>query len=333
MNDKSKALYEAHVAFVLERFKPGKLPGMIREESAFVWDQLDSVRLGDVLSKQEILDFQQRNFEHRRKMSDPAKTYARSLRDAVVDHLRESQATLGSMIDKKDYDRLVREVATLKKIRHELIHTVVSNPLYGEIIANILADGIKSFTSEEGLAGKIPGASSLFKMGQGLLGGLQDSIDKNVRKFIAENIHKLTSQSEQFVRDLIDDRKVTELGETLWQKTSSKPIGETVRRFDASEFNGFEPIVEDLVNQAVRSPFARELNEMVIDHFLQENGEKSLQRLLLDIEIGKEDVLRESEQFFSKVAEVALRDGSLEDRVRKHLFDFYNSDAVTGILG
>ena len=79
MNEKTKALYEAHVAFVLDSFGPAKLPGIIGEESGFIWDQLDSVKLGDVLSKQEILDFQERNFEHRRKVSDPAKTYARSI--------------------------------------------------------------------------------------------------------------------------------------------------------------------------------------------------------------------------------------------------------------
>jgi hypothetical protein len=332
MNQKADALYEAHVAYVLRNFQPDKLPTLIRDEAGFIWDQLDSVRLGDVLSKQEILDFQKRNFEHRQRMSAPARTYAHSLRDAIVEHLRANKTSLSDVIEKKDYDRLVKEISQLKDIREQLIHAVVSNPLYGEVIANILADGIKSFTSEEGFAGKIPGASSLFKMGSGLLGGLQDSIDKNVRKFIADNIQKLTGSSEKFVRDLLNDRKVAELGEKLWQKTSGKPVGDAVKRFQARDLEPFEPVVEDLVNQALRSPFAAGINEVIIDHFLKEKGGLSLQALLLEIEVTRDDVVRESEEFFSKVFAVSLKDGSLETRIRKHLKDFYGSPEVAGIL-
>jgi len=333
MNDKAKALYEAHVAHVLDNLGAEKLPALVSEESAYIWEKLDGVKLNDVLSKEEILDFQKRNFDHREKVSEPAKTYGRSLRDTIIAHLKSSDTTLKDMISKSDYDALIQEASTLKDVREEIIHSAVSNPLYSEIIANSLADGIKSFTSEEGLAGKIPGASSLFKMGSGLLGGLQDSMGKNVRKFIAENIQKLTGQSEKFVQNLIDDRKVRELGEKLWQKTSSKTVGNALKRFDATQYDGFEPIVEKVVNQALRSDAAKELNDVIIDHFIKENGDKSLQQLLLDIEIEQADVVRESVELFSKICERALADGTLEERVRKHLEDFYASDVVAGIVG
>ena len=42
---------------------------------------LDSVKLNEVLSKEEILDFQKRNFEHREKVSDPAKNAVYSDQD------------------------------------------------------------------------------------------------------------------------------------------------------------------------------------------------------------------------------------------------------------
>ncbi|MCP4120344.1 MAG: hypothetical protein GY751_01175 [Bacteroidetes bacterium] len=332
MNDKAKALYEAHVAHVLNNLGPDNLPDLVSEESGYVWEKLDGVKLNEVISKDEILDFQKRNFDHREKVSEPAKTYGKSLRDAVIAHLKSSDTTLKDIISKNDYDAIIKEASTLKEVREEIIHSAVSNPLYSEIIANSLADGIKSFTSEEGLAGKIPGASSFFKMGSGLLGGIQDSIDKNIRKFIAANIQKLTGQSEKFVQNLIDDRKVKELGEKLWQKTSTKTVGSALRRFDASQYDGFEPIVERVVNQALRSDAAQELNEVIIDHFLEENGGKSLQQLLLDIEIEKEDVVRESVELFGKICERAMADGTLEERVRKHLEDFYASDVVAEIL-
>ena len=109
-------------------------------------------------------------------------------------------------------------------------------------------------------------------------------------------------------------------------------MGRAIKNVDVSQFDSFEPIVEEIVNKALRSEFARDLNEVVIDHFLKENGDKSLQQLLLDIEIMKEDVVRESEELFTKIFTRALEDGTLEERVRKHLSDFYDSDEVDGIL-
>lgn len=333
MNEKARSLYEAHVAFVLSRLDEKNLPGLVAGEASFIWEKLASVKLADVITKEEILDFQKRNFEHREKISDPARSYFHALRDAVVDFLKTNPSTLADVVDKKDFDALMLEISRQKEVRERIIHEVVSNPLYAEVIANSLADGIKSFTSEEGLAGKIPGASSFFKMGQGLLGGLQDSIDRNIRKFVSENIHKLTSQSERFVQNLIDDRKVRELGEKAWKRASATPVSKAASKLDAKRFEPLEPVLERLANHALRSGFARDLNDMVVDHFLKENGGKSLQQLLLDIEISEKDVVREATDLFVRVARQARSDGSLEARVRKHLSDFYGSPEAAALLG
>lgn len=332
MNDKAKALLDAHVNFILQRVKGDELNDIIREEASFIWEHLDSVRLKDVASAQEVLDFQKRNFEHRTKAADPVKIYIKELRQAIYDHLAKSDHTAADIIQKSTYDELVKEVSELHDVRRELIKGAISNPLYGQVIGNILADGIKSFTSEEGVAGKIPGASSFFKMGSGLLGGLQDSIDKSVRKFISENIGKLTRQSEGFVQDLMNDAKVRELGQSLWDSTSRKPIKKMVARVRVDEFDGFEPVVEKLANEVVRSELATELNELVINHFFEEHGKKSLQELLLGMEISREDVERESVELFGRILRQALEDGSLKKRVKKHLKDFYKSDEVAAIL-
>lgn len=332
MNDKAKALLDAHVNFILDELSGDRLKEIIQDETSFIYDYLDKVKIGEVLSKEEILDFQKRNFDHRNEVAEPVKIYAKSLRSAVVEHLKTSDTTLSDVVDKKKYDELVEEIAKLKDIREKLIHAAVSNPLYTDVIANTLSSGIKSFTSEEGLAGKIPGASSFFKMGGGLLGGISDSIDKNVRKFINENMPKLTAQSEKFVQGMIDERKVKEIGEEIWQKANSKSVKQTVARLDVEQFDGFEPIIESMSNYALKSEFVAEINEVVIDHFLSENGEKSIQQILTDIEISKDDVLREAEELVVKIVEQAKLDNTLEGRIRMHLSSFYESDAVASIL-
>ncbi|MCB0501949.1 MAG: hypothetical protein KDD32_04660 [Bacteroidetes bacterium] len=332
MNTKTKDLFEAHVAFTLSELTGDQLKQTIESETVFIWEQLAKIKLDEVITKEEIIDFQKRNFDHRDKVAEPVKAYAKSLRNAVIDYLKTNDTKLKDVVDHGSYKKMVNEIAGLTDIRKQLIHSAVSNPLYGEVLANILSNGIKSFTSEEGLAGKIPGASSLFKMGGGILSGLSDSLDKNVRKFVTENIPKLTAQSEGYINSLIDERKVREIGEKIWDKGNEKSIGYGIGKIDVEQFEDFEPIIESMVNHFLKSDYANEINAFVIDHFLKENGQKSLQLLLTDIEITKEDVTRESVEFFSKVGAQALSDGSLETRVRLHLSKFYESDVVGKIL-
>ncbi|MEZ5007699.1 MAG: hypothetical protein R2753_06050 [Chitinophagales bacterium] len=333
MNKKTKDLFEAHVAYTIAELTGDNLKKTIEGETAFIWDRLAKIKLNDVITKEEIIDFQKRNFDHRDKVAEPVKAYAKSLRDAVIKHLESSDAKLSDIVDRDSYDELVNEIAGLKEIREKLINAAVSNPLYGEVIANTLSDGIKSFTSEEGLAGKIPGASSFFKMGGGLLSGLQDSVDKNVRKFISENISKLTKQSGKYIADIVNERKIKEISDTIWRKGNEKPISYAVKKMDVDQFESFEPIVEAMTNHFLKSDYANEINAFVVEHFLKENGKKSLQKILTDIEITKKDVMRESVEFFTKVGEQSLADGSLEERVRLHLGKFYESDVVGKILG
>ena len=118
----------------------------------------------------------------------------------------------------------------------------------------------------------------------------------------------------------------------MWQKASSRTVADVMKEVDVEEFDGFEPVIETIVNKALRSEPAARLNELIIDHFLAENGEKSLQQLLLDVEITEEDVQRESVELFGKIIERALEDGSLEERIREHLQRFYGSDEVAAIL-
>lgn len=85
-------------------------------------------------------------------------------------------------------------MVALKDLRADLIKRAVNNPFYAEMISNTLYNGIKNFmNSEDGPASKITG-SSLFKIGSGLLGGalsgIEDGIDKNVKKFLKSNLQK-----------------------------------------------------------------------------------------------------------------------------------------------
>ncbi len=98
-------------------------------------------------------------------------------------------------------------------MREKIIKDIVQNPFYGEMIADTLYDGIKSFAAQSGPSNETVGGS-LFNLGKGILGaalsGVSDTIDKNIKKFIADNLQKSIAKesylykSKKEVRDLLE---------------------------------------------------------------------------------------------------------------------------------
>ena len=106
---------------------------------------------------------------------------------------------------------------------------MVKNPFYGEMIADTLYDGIKSFAAQSGPSNETVGGS-LFNIGKGLLGaalsGVSDTIDKNIKKFISDNLQKSLVKNEQMLKDKLSDAKLRVMAKTIWQKLEETKVEE-----------------------------------------------------------------------------------------------------------
>lgn len=162
-----KKIYEAHVAFELEQFGKKHLKATIKEEISAAWKWLDNVKLNEVASVEQVIAFQERNIKDR-KLTKHQKEYLVDLSISVHHLALKSKHAVADFLNKESFDDIADKVIEQKEIREKLIKDIVHNPFYGEMIADTLYDGIKSFAAQSGPSNETVGGS-LFNLGKGIL--------------------------------------------------------------------------------------------------------------------------------------------------------------------
>jgi hypothetical protein len=232
-----KKIYEAHVAFELEQFGKKHLKANMKEEITAAWKWLDTVKLNDVASVENVIAFEERNIKDR-KLTKHQKEYIIDLSESIHQLALKSKHTVADFLNEESFNDIADKLIEQKEIRDKLIKDIVNNPFYGEMIADTLYDGIKSFAAQSGPSNETVGGS-LFNLGKGILGaalsGVSDTIDKNIKKFISENLQKSIAKSEQTLKDKLSDAQLRKMAKNIWDKledTKVKDLAKGVKLTD-----------------------------------------------------------------------------------------------------
>ena len=327
MKSDIKKIYEAHVSFELEQFDKKHIKANIKEdvEAAFTW--LGKVKLKDISNAEKIKLFLSRNVKHY-ELSDEQRDYAKDLAKHIHQEAKQSKHTVSDYLSEKRYQEIADKIIAQKEWREEIIENIVKNPLYGEIIADTLYDGIKAFASQSGPSNETVGGS-LFNLGKGLLGaalsGVSDTIDKNIKKFIAENLSKTLKQSEQHLKDRFSDTKLRSSSKTIWSKIENVRISGVAKKIKFEDIDGSLDISEHVIKDLLKNDAVKEITDLVIDHFFDYCNEKTITVLLNENGITKEKVIKETEEFAIPLIEKANKDGFLLHRIEARLKKFYST--------
>lgn len=324
-----KKIYEAHVAFELEQFGKKHLKATIKEEISAAWKWLDNVKLNEVASVEQVIAFQERNIKDR-KLTKHQKEYLVDLSISVHHLALKSKHAVADFLNKESFDDIADKVIEQKEIREKLIKDIVHNPFYGEMIADTLYDGIKSFAAQSGPSNETVGGS-LFNLGKGILGaalsGVSDTIDKNIKKFISENLQKSIAKSEQTLKDKLSDAQLRKMAQNIWDKLEDTDVKQLAKGVKLTEKDRTAILhsAEKALQAVLQSEPLAELNEHVLNHFFEHSGKKSIAQILEDNGITEKVAIRESEEFLIPYIEKAAKDGFLQERIEARLSKFYST--------
>jgi hypothetical protein len=324
-----KKIYEAHVAFELEQFGKKHLKANMKEEITAAWKWLDTVKLNDVTSVENLIAFEERNIKDR-KLTKHQKEYIIDLSESIHQLALKSKHTVSDFLNVESFNDIADKLIEQKEIRNKLIKDIVNNPFYGEMIADTLYDGIKSFAAQSGPSNETVGGS-LFNLGKGILGaalsGVSDTIDKNIKKFISENLQKSIAKSEQTLKDKLSDAQLRKMAKNIWDKLEDTKVKDLAKGVNLTDKDRTAILhsAEKAIHAALQSDPVAELNEHVLTHFFKHSGNKSIAQILEDNGITEKIVIRESEEFLIPYIEKAAKDGFLKDRIEARLHKFYET--------
>jgi hypothetical protein len=327
MKAEIKKIYEAHVAFELEQFNKKNTKANIKEEVDAVFDWLEKVKLNDIADAEMVKGFLERNVKHY-ELSEAQKAYATDLAKHIHKEARQSKHTVADYISEKRYNEIAERLIAQKEWREELIEGMVKNPVYGEIIADTLYDGIKAFAAQSGPSNETVGGS-LFNLGKGILGaalsGVSDTIDRNIKKFIAENLSKTLKQSEQHLKDRFSDAKLRASSKSIWLKIEDVKISSVAKKIKFEDIENTLEMSEQVAKDLLKNAAVIQLSDIVIEHFFECCNSKTIAELLEENGVNRKNVIKEAEVFAVPLLEKALKDGFIQERIEARLKKFYTT--------
>lgn len=329
MTKKKDDLLEAHVRFELERLRGEKLPATLAEEVADVFAWLGHVRLHEVVSADQVVDWIGRN------------VIERPISPELVDEIRENvlfvhefltndDARVASLLPRGVFDQLVDNIIGLEDLRREITHQVISSSVYGVLISNVLYRGIKAFVlTENALAKNIPGASSLLRMGQNALNAgaptLGRSIDKQLLAFISANVQETILESETFLNTTLDARLMRKWSNEVWAANAETEMAELAGYVDTESLEAMVQIGLNFWLHFRATPLFAELMAGLVRNFFRVHGEKDVRAWLAAMGVTQAIVTHEVTLLAAPVVETALRSGYAEKRIRRRLDAFYRA--------
>lgn len=339
MNTTAESLLKAHVAYFLNELKGEKRKSYIRDESKAIYHWVSAQPLSSLVPEQNVLDFAEISLSEI-QVGESTKAYAKDVLNAVLAYVEENDIEIDDLISKKSWDAVADRIIAERQIREDLIGKLVNNPFYGELLSEVLYNSIKSFLQQSGPSSD-KGIGGLFNVGKGLLGaalsGIEENIDRNVKKFLTENINKTIRDSEKIIKSKLTDAKLKDASNKLWNTLDDmnfNVIAAKIKKVTTNKGGGesLEQISEEIVNDLKKSKAVKEIGELVIKHFYATYGHQPVGVLMNNLFVTEEKVVRESVRMAEPIIQQLISSGFLEERLYQHFKGFYESDEVTKIL-
>jgi hypothetical protein len=339
MNKTAEALLNAQVKYTLDALQGEQLAQHIEAEARAAYHWVAKQPLESLVPKQNVLNLAETALSEF-VVTDATKEYFQSLSHAILDYVAENDIEIDDVISKSTWDKIADKVIAERQIREEIISRIVGNPFYGELLSEVLYNSIKSFLQQSGPSSD-KGLGGLFNVGKGLLGaalsGIEDNIDRSVKKFLSENINKTIRDSEKIIKSKLTDAKLKEASNKLWSTLDDlnfTEIAEKLKKMSVSNSGGSSAsqLGVEILNDLKKSQSVKDLGQLVIDHFYEVHGHQPVSVLMTNLVVTEEKVVRESLRVATPIIQSMIKTGYLESRLKEHFQKFYESKEVTAIL-
>jgi hypothetical protein len=335
MHATAKALLDAHTRYVMQQLTGPALASVLDDETAVFWDWLAARPVTAIIDEVRVRDFLLRNvFEitpSERLLAQIGTLSARALASPL-----NKQTKLEELLNAREYDLIVDRLIALEDVRREIVHAVMQNPSVTQLISDLVYNGVKNYLMEDGgLAKKVPGMSSLMKMGKGMMErvGADDALEGALKSYVKRNTRATMEMSEKLVNHALETPKLKSVSRQFWQQIKSAPLDRATRYVKQDDVQDVVVIGSTVWNHFRQTSYARELlNELVHAWFEQWGGDPA-STALESIGLDKARLQAEVKLLLTPLAAELEKGGHLEARVRLHLEAFYSSAAATAALG
>lgn len=336
MSDLIHQILEAHIEHELNRFKDEGYKQTIEEEVTAIFEWVKKIKLKDIVTADQILGIIRRNVVEL-PVAGGVTELAGEMSQKVLASRLNKKTALEDIFDRKQYDDIIDKVGSLQNARKDLIRRLVNSSVYSRQISEVLFVGIKEYIlSENIIAKKVPGMSSLIKVGKFAVNktmhSLEVAIENKVKSYIESNLGNTIKRSERSLNDYFNKTQIVDMGEEIWESIASAKLSEYFSTIDANDMEDFIVIGYEFWLHFRKTPYFKGIYTELVKHFFKKYGDRELDVILEDVGVTREMVIHELTEIIAPGVEKALSIGYLEERIRARLESFYLSANAASLV-
>lgn len=336
MHATAHALLEAHTRHVMNRLSGPALIELLEAETAISWGWMAARPVRTIFDEVQVRDFLLRNvFEMtpgERLLTQIGTIATRALKSPL-----NSQARLEELLNATEYDHIVDRLIGLEEARRDIIRAVMQNPAVTQLISDLVYNGVKNYLVEDGgLAKKVPGMSSLMKIGKGVMdrmGSLDAALEGALKSYVKRNTRATMELSERLVAHALETSKLKAMSRHFWQQIKTMPLDHATRHVREADVKDVVVIGNTLWNHFRQTTHARELLNELVHAWFGQWGDEPVSTVLESLGLDTPRLQHEIKTLLTPIVTELEKSGHLEARVRAHLEVFYSSDEAGKALG
>ncbi len=303
-------MLEAHVAFEVNAWT-ASLDETLGGQVAVVLEWLDSVSLGSVFSDADL----DAGIEAL-PVPDLTTSVLAGLDSALADG-----TPIGDLIEREHYDRVAQALAGMTDLQEAIVEQITTSKVYADLISHVLLQGIRNYVTVESPIARVPGASSLMRMGQNAFDTaaprLSKGIEKQLTSFVSANLQDTLRESRTYLTQVVDEAALQEVAAEMWDRNADTPVADLAALLPQDTAVELTAVAQEVVSTLLTTPSFRDAAHAI----LEANAARPVGEVLAEAGITAESIVAHARPWILRAAD----DGVLEDLLRQRLAAFYET--------
>ena len=265
---------------------------------------------------------------------------ARGLQDVISDvshalweAAEEDDTTLGELLREEHFEAILEQILKLQSLRERAIHSAMNHPLVSEMVSEMLYTGIKNFLLEENALAKLPGVSSVMKIGRkSMVGKAMGGMEESIRVYLQKNIRVTLKTGEQWLKKQLTNERIQQLARDGYLRVSPLKPADYMSMVPKGTVDEVVAQSCAITDESARLDYTRRLVSVGIRAAVASLMDKPLKSILDGMQISEERIRELTTPALARGVTVLIEQGTLEPFIEWVLDDFYQSEACKKII-
>lgn len=319
-------LQQQHADFVLSELQGDVLRTRIDNEVSAVYGWLNQHSVNDMIDAEQV-----KIITHHVIKSTPITERFQDVLTSNLTPLLDAELNRDTRIQdvmtKTQFDDSVQFYAQFEAAREAIIEGLLNSPLYSQLISDLLYHGIRDYLTSDALTKKVPGMSSIMKIGGKSIGKAMSSIESiaegPIKRYIETNINRSLEISSRVLNNALCEDNVSKVADRVWENNADKPIETLTNYVNADDIK--RAVALSVANwEATRElDYLHGMVDIYIDAFFAQCGTENAQQVLVEFGYDSDTVKEHLSLYVPGIVEHQGMRSLLDERVNDHMARFY----------